>query len=213
MIQLAGTLGWLSPADQRAELVRFIGDLLARRPIGAAEVDLICSLNRDSALDQERHRLSLPPSQADKVSHAVALACLGSTDGRARALEALTSNDDAEVQIAEVYLGHRPITDVDELRSVVSGVTRMTGSGAQVRALETLARHRLSDRRSLGELAHYFPAAESLDVQRAIAGVLIRSDYEALPKPEIARVLSQSRLKSPSGGDIIDILIRRLQAP
>jgi hypothetical protein len=128
-------------------------------------------------------------------------------------LEALTSNDDAEVQIAEVYLGHRPITDVDELRTVVSGITRMTRSGAQVRALETLARHRLSDGRSLGELAHFFPAAESLDVQRAIAGVLIRSDYEALPKPEVARVLSQSRLKSPNGGDIIDILIRRLQAP
>ena len=30
MILLAGTLGWLSPADQRAELVRMIGDLLAR---------------------------------------------------------------------------------------------------------------------------------------------------------------------------------------
>ena len=29
MIPLAGTLGWLSPADQRAELVRMIGDLLA----------------------------------------------------------------------------------------------------------------------------------------------------------------------------------------
>ena len=58
MIQLAGTLGWLSPADQRAELVRMIGDLLARRSIGSAEVDLICSLNRDHELDQERYRLS-----------------------------------------------------------------------------------------------------------------------------------------------------------
>ena len=26
MIQLAGTLGWLSPAEQRAELVRMVGD-------------------------------------------------------------------------------------------------------------------------------------------------------------------------------------------
>jgi hypothetical protein len=87
----------------------------------------------------------------------------------------------------------------------------MTGAGAQVRALDTLARHRLSDRQSLDELARLFPAAESIDVQRAIAAVFIRSDYQMLPKPEIVRVLSQSRLKSSSGDDIIDILIRRLQ--
>ncbi len=213
MIQLAGTLGWLSPADQRAELVRMIGDLLARKSIGSGEVDLICSLNRDRELDQERYRLSLSPTQADNVTHAAALACLGSPDGRARTLQALTSRDDADVQIAEVYLGHRPITDVDELRVVANGITRMTGSGAQVRALDTLARHRLSDRQSLDELARLFPAAESVDVQRAIAAVFIRSDYQLLPKPEMVRVLSQSRLKSSGGDDIIDILIRRLQQP
>jgi hypothetical protein len=213
MIQLAGTLGWLSPAEQRAELVRLVGDLLVRRPIGSADVDLICSLNRDGQLDQERHRLSLPPSQADKVTHAVTLACLGGTEARVRVLQALTSNDDAEVQLAEVYLGHRPITDVTELRGVVAGVTRMTTPGAQVRALETLARHRLSDRESLEDLVLLFPVAETVDVQRAIAAVLIRSDYHSLHKTELARILSQSRLKSPSGGDIIDILIRRLQAP
>ena len=117
---------------------------------------------------------------------------MGSDEGRARVLQALTSRDDAEVQIAEVYLGHRPITDVDELRVVASGITRMTGSGAQVRALDTLARHRLSDRQSLDELARLFPAAGSVDVQRAIAAVFIRADYQAISKPEVARVLSQS---------------------
>jgi hypothetical protein len=213
MIELAGTLGWLSPADQRAELVRMIGDLLAGRSIGVADVDLFCSLNKDHELDQERHRLSLSPSQADKVTHAAALACLGSAESRARVLQALTSRDEAEVQIAEVYLGHRPITNVAELRVIASGITRMTGSGPQVRALDALARHRLSDRQSLDELARFFPAAESVDVQRAIAAVFIRSDYQLLPKPEFVRVLSQSRLKSPNGDDIIDILIRRLRAP
>jgi hypothetical protein len=53
----------------------------------------------------------------------------------------------------------------------------------------------------------------SLDIQRAIAAVFVRSDYQALPKLEIVRVLSQSRLKSHSGDDVIDILIRRLRAP
>jgi hypothetical protein len=213
MIQLAGTLGWLSPPDQRAELVRMIGDLFERRLIGSAEVELVCSLNTNHELDQERYRLSPSPSQSDKVANAAALACLGSAEGRARVLQALTGRDDIEVQIAEVYLRHRPITDVDELRLVANGITRMTESSAQIHALDTLARHRLSDRQSLDELARLFPTAASVDIQRAIAAVLIRSDYQALPKPEIVRVLSQSRLKSPSGGDVIDILIRRLQAP
>ena len=213
MIQLAGTLGWLSPPEQRAELLRMIADLLERTSIGSAEVELVCSLNKDHALDQERYRLSLSQAQADKVTHAATLACLGSDEGRARVLRALTSGDDAEVQIAEVYLGHRPITDVDELRVVASGITRMTGSGAQIRALDPLARHRLSDRLSLDELARLFPTAASVDVQRAIAAVFIRSDYQALAKPEMVRVLRQSRLKSSSGDDVIDVPIRRLRAP
>ena len=170
-------------------------------------------MNERHELDRERHRLQPSPLQADKVNNAAALACLGSAAGRARVLRALTSHDDEEVQIAQVYLSHRPITDVDELRVVASGITRMTGSGAQVRALDTLARHRLSDRQSLDELARYFPTAGSVDVQRAIAAVFIRADYQAIAKPEVARVLSQNRLKSPDGNDIIDILIRRLRAP
>ena len=127
--------------------------------------------------------------------------------------QALTSRDDAEVQIAEVYLGRRPITDVNEIRVVASGITRMTGSGAQVRALDTLARHRLSDRQSPGRTGTPLPRCRSVDVQRAIAAVFIRSDYQLLPRPEMVSVLSQSRLKSPGGADIIDILIRRLQMP
>jgi hypothetical protein len=213
MIQLAGTLGWLSPAEQRAELVRMVGDLIARGSIGSSEVELFCSLNDGNTLEQESHRLQPSRAQADKVNNAAALACLGSAEGRARVLRALTSRSDEEVQIAQVYLNHRPITDVDELRLVAGGITRMTGSAAQVRALDTLARHRLSDRQSLNELARLYPAAGSVDVQRAIAAVFIRADDRAIAKPEFARVLAQYRLKSPDGTDIIDILIRRLRMP
>lgn len=88
----------------------------------------------------------------------------------------------------------------------------MTDAGAQIRALDTLSRHRLSDRESLDVLVRLFPAAESVEVQRAIAAVIIRSDYQMLSRPEFVRVLSASRLKSTRGDDIIDILIRRLQA-
>jgi hypothetical protein len=77
---------------------------------------------------------------------------------------------------------------------------------------KTLAQHRLSDSQTLNELARLFPSAGSVDVQRAIAEVLIRGDYESIAKPEFVRVLSQNRRKSPDGTDIIDILIRRLRA-
>jgi hypothetical protein len=88
----------------------------------------------------------------------------------------------------------------------------MPPSAAQIRALDTLGRHRLSDDQSLTELTRLFPAASTVDLQRAIAAVLIRADYQAIAKPEFVRVLSQNRRKSPDGTDIIDILIRRLGA-
>jgi hypothetical protein len=49
-------------------------------------------------------------------------------------------------------------------------------------------------------------------VQRAIAGVLIRSDYQSIAKPELVRALRDKRKKSPDGRDLIDVLIRRMQA-
>lgn len=49
-------------------------------------------------------------------------------------------------------------------------------------------------------------------MQRAIAGILIRSDYQVLARADVARSLRQHRLKSPVGSDVIDTLIRLLQA-
>ena len=93
------------------------------------------------------------------------------------------------------------------------GVSVRYGSGAaQIRALDTLARYQLSDRESLDALTQLFPLARSIGVQRAIAGVLIRADYRSIANPELVRALRQHRLKSPSGEDLIDVLIRRLQS-
>jgi hypothetical protein len=212
MIELAGSLGWLSPAEKRAELMQMIGDRLARNAVSPAEVDLVCALNKDRELEQELYRLQVPPAQANRVTHAAVLACLGNTEARAQVLLALTSPNDEEVEIAQVYLRHRPITDVNEFRLVTSGIARMNGSKAQVRALETLVSQRLSDPESLEELMRLFPLAESVGVQTAIAGVLIRADYRAIATPEVVQTLRQSRLKSSDGADLISILIRRLQA-
>jgi len=212
MIALAGKLGWLSPAEQKAELMSMIGDQLSRNAVGSAEVDLACALNEDGALGGELYRLRLPPAEAARVTDSAVLACLGSTEGHARILHALASPKSDDVQIAQVYLRHRPIADEGELRAVTASVVKMDGSDAQARALETLARYRVSDRETLEDLVSLFGRARSVSVQRAIAGILIRSDYRSIATPELARALRRQRLKSPEGEDLIDVLIRRIEA-
>ena len=129
-----------------------------------------------------------------------------------RTVRALTSSRSEDVEIAQIYLRHRPLADVAEVRAVTSSIGRMTAADAQVRALETLAKQRLADVQSLQEIARLFPQARSLQVQRAIAGILIRSDYRLLAQADLARSLRQHRLKSPDGSDVIDALIRLLQS-
>jgi hypothetical protein len=186
-----------------------IADLLARDALGFAEVDLVCSLNQDGALEDHLAQVARAPSRAGPVSRAAALACLGSVPAHEQMLRALSSPAMKDVQLAQAYLRNRPVTDTAELRAMATGVARMPASDAQVRALDTLGRLRIGDREILEEFARSFAAATSLDVQRAIAEVFIRSGYR---KPELAVVLRQHRLRSGGGDDVIDQLIRRLQA-
>ena len=211
MLALAQRLGWLAPADYRAELRRMINEEVAADAVGADDVDLVCSLNKDGEIDEELPRLHVTLVQGFKVPNAAVLACLGSAVGHARTLRALTSQSDEDVQIAQVYLRHRPIADVNELRAITAEIARMSNPNAQVHALETLARLGLSDRESLEELTRLFPVAETAGVQIAIAGVLIRADTEAIAHPELVQTLRQRRLKSASGGDVIDVPIHRLE--
>ena len=213
MIEVAYTLGWLSREQRHAEIVRVVNDLLADDTMSFAAVDLICTLNKNGELDGEFDASALSAGRLQNVKYAAAFACMGSDEGRARVLSALTSARDDDVQMAQVYFRHRPITDAAEFREVANGVARMARPDAQVRTLDTLARQRISDRESLDELARLFPAVDSVRVQRAIAGVLIRSDYREIDKQALVQVLRTSRLKSPDGEDVIDALIRRLQSP
>lgn len=210
MIVLAESLGWLSPAEKRTELVRLFGDRLAAGGVGVSDVELACSLGNNHELDAERERLLPSAVSIGKVAHAAVLACLGSTEARARVIRALASPHDDDVRIAQTYLHHRPIGDAAELRDLAAAVLHMTGSETQARALETLAAYRLGDKEILEELTQLFSLAKSIDVQRAIAGILIRSDYGAIASPELVRVLRQHRLKSPDGADVIDVLLRRM---
>ena len=212
MIAFAQNIGWLTPAEGRAEFLRMISDQIDRNAVGSAEVDLVCARERDPDLGLAL--LGLPASPGTgKVANAALLACLGNGEAHTRMLNALTSADDGEVSIAQVYLHHRPLADATDIRSIMTRIARMPRSEGQVHALDTLARQHVDDPESLQELTRLFPVARSVQVQRAIAGILIRADYRMLARNDLARSLRQSRLRSPDGEDVIDALIRRLQAP
>ena len=210
MLLVASALGWLTPAELRAEQMIMVGDLMAKSAVGFAEVEMICSINAGGELTPEFNHSSLARIRPTKVAQSAALACLGSTEARAQVLLAMGSQDDKDVQVAQSFLRHRPLTNT-ELRMVASGITRMPESRAQIRAFDTLGRHSISDRDILDELARAFASARTLGVQRAIAEVFIRSDRKAIDKPQLVSLLRETRLKSPDGRDLIDVLITRLQ--
>ena len=209
MISLARTVGWLSALEEKSELAMTIHDVLAGDAMGFGEVNLICSLHRERGLEDSLRRVSALP--ATRVAQTAGLACLGSGEARGKVLRALASADERDVQVAEAYLRHHPIDDAAELLRLTRDVARMKGTAAQVRALGTLARQRIADREAIDELAKLFARTGSLEVQRAVAEVFIRSDAGALPGPRLAAVLRQHRLRAPGGGsDLIDVLIERL---
>lgn len=211
MMALSRALGWLTPAQEQAEFARMVADRMGRDRLGKHEVDLVCSIHQAGEHNVVQQVLAAGTARPGKVAHSAALACLGSDEARERTVQALTSASVDDVEIAQVYLRHRSLGDVGEVRAVTSGIARMTAAAAQVRALEALARQRLADRQSLQEIAGLFPRARSLEVQRAIAGILIRSDTKMLARADLARTLQRHRLKSPNGRDVIDMLIRLLQ--
>jgi hypothetical protein len=211
MIGLARTLGWLDTNDYRAELVRLVNEIVAG-PMGFVEVDLVCGLNRGRELDGLVGNVRVPAARAGNVAQSAALACLGSGEGHAQVLRAIAAGNDQEIQAAQTYLRHRPPAG-DELRSVALEIARRAGSSASVRAIEILARLHIADREILEELTRSFASAKSVNVQRAIAEVFLRSDPKAIPRPELTTALRTHRLKAPAGGeDLIDVLLRKLQS-
>ncbi|MFZ2650101.1 MAG: hypothetical protein WA210_08335 [Burkholderiaceae bacterium] len=213
MVDVARDLGWLS-ADQRwKELALMLGELQARSSVGVAEVGMACRLNQGHELDGAFNPRVAPRSRIDDVAHAAVRACLGSAEGEARTLAGLVSVNEAEVQIAQAFLRHRPITDAAELRRLAAGIAGMSPSNAQVRALETLGRHYLSDREILNLLTRLFAKTPSGSVQAAIAGILIRADRSSIDDEQLLHTLLEKRRRSPAGDSMVDALIHRLQSP
>ncbi len=89
----------------------------------------------------------------------------------------------------------------------------MNPSEAQVRALEALGRHYLSDREILESLTRLFAQTSSGSVQDAIAGILIRADRRSIASPQLLSTLRERRRPSADGDHMIDALMHRLQSP
>ncbi len=210
MIRLAATFGWLSADAERGETVAMINDVLAKPRLDASDVDFVCSVNADHDLDEESGRFRLAPGAAAGAGHQAALACLGDRESHAAMPRALTSVSLDDAKVAQVYYRRRPLDNPADLRSVAAAVARMDDSEAKVIALDTLARHYIADRESLDGLVRLFALSDSIAVQRAIAGILIRSDYKSIVKQDVIRMLAERRVRSNDGEDVIDALIRRL---
>lgn len=209
MTTLARKLGWLTPDEERAEFVQMLVARMGRNAVGSAEVDLVCG--RSERLVALPSGLTPTAARTDNIAHAAVLACLGSAPDRATVVRALASPRENDVAIAQVYLRHRPLEDAAEVHRVAATVAQMPPSAAQAMALVTLAPLRVSDPEILTKLARLFPRARTLAEQRAIAAVLLLSDYPRAGRADLARSLRRERLKSPDGDDIIDALIRRFQ--
>lgn len=213
MLRVALDLGWLTEEERWDELGRMLLELRTRSTLGLGEVNLACTLNQGHELDGGHERPLAPGSPSDDVAHAAVRACLGSAEGRARTLQALSGGNLADVQIAQAYLRHRPITEASELRSVAAGIVAMPPSDAQVGALEALARHYLSDRDILDMLVRLYAATSSPSVQAAVAGILVRADKRSISSPQLVRTLLRERRPAPAGDSMIDALLRKLQTP
>jgi hypothetical protein len=212
MLTVASELAWLEPRELRAERIALLDDMLASRRMGFAEVDLACGMTAGDALPGALAQVRVPVADGHAVADSALLACLGSDAARSRILRALASPDEKDVALAQLYLQHRPLADGPELRALTEEVTRMPPSAAQLSALGALARLHIADRAILDDLAQAFAQAKSVKVQRAIAEVFIRSDPQALPRPQLVGLLRRHRIESPDGRpDLIDSLISSLE--
>jgi hypothetical protein len=210
MVALARAAGWLDGAGERGEKARLAADVVADPAMGYGEVELVCGMNADGSLDAALD--AVPAARTLTVAQSAGLACLGSGAARERVLAALASPREDEVQVAQAYLRHRPIRDAAELRALAREVSRMRSVPAQVRALDTLGRHHIEDAAVIAQLAGLYARTRSIDVQRAVAEIFLRTGPAALDR-QVAVTLRAHRIRARGAGpDLIDQLLRRLSS-
>lgn len=212
LIDAAHELGWLSEAQRRHELSLLLRELQARGHLGLAEVDLACRLNPAHELDGTVARAAAVAT--DEVVPIAALhACLGSSSDRARVLLALVGGRVPDIQVANVYLRHHPLTGSQEQRDVATGIAAMNDPEGQVLALDALGPRPIADPQALASLAQAFAARPPWAVQNAIARVLLRAERSALTGMSLAAVLREARQPGPVEEDLIDALLASPEGP
>jgi hypothetical protein len=215
LLDLGRGLGWLSDEHRWRELGVMLTELQARSSIGPGEIDLACTLNRSRDLDGAYSR-QLAASN-DSVAQAALRACLGSSSARSQTLAGLASPMLDDVQAAQAYLRHHPISDAAELRTVAEAITEMAPSEAQARAVESLGRLYLSDLTVLQRLVQLYGRTPSPAVQGAIAGTLLRADPLVIrsvnsdDRASLLRLLREQRRPGQAGQAMVDALIRQLE--
>ncbi|HET7792425.1 MAG TPA: hypothetical protein VFL64_03475 [Rhizobacter sp.] len=212
MVNLAHDLGWLTDDQREHELALMLGELMERKTVGVQEIDLACRLNQNQELEGAFPRHVKPGSTADDVPHAAVRACLGSAEGRAITLDGLASAKETDVQAAQAYLRRRPITSNTELRRVATRIADMPQGNPQVRALDVLGRHYVSDASVLQTLTSLYQSTPSVDVQNAVAGVFLRADRKSIDRTDLLRVLKEYRKPAKSGKQAVDALMTLLEA-
>jgi len=212
MLALARPFGWLTLDEQRDRVAASIESRLAGGAASTADVNAVCGLaegvDDDAGLLLPTARITT--ASLDRPDAAAIAACLGDPRAHARMLHALTGDDGDAARFAQVYLRHRPLADVDDVREVASDIATMRSPAAQARALAVLTEARPTDPATLARLAEMYPSAATADVQNAIAGLLLRGDDGALDRVRLAQTLRQYR-RNPAGRDLVDVLIRRLE--
>ena len=214
MFDLARDVGWLTEQARRDELIAMLAELHARPEVGVPEIHLACRTNADGALNGRLATGAAPGETAGGTGHAALRACLGSAPDRAATLQALLSSDEAQVELAQAYLRQRPVDDVRELRRLTEGISALPAGPAQIRALEALGRHYVSDREVLERLVALYGRTSSAAVQTAVAGILLRADRSALPAQTLRQTLITLRrdARNGAGDGTIDALIALLDA-
>ncbi len=214
MFDLARDAGWLTEEARRDELLAMLAEAHTRPDVGVPEIMLACELNTDGTLDGRLVGGAAPGESAGGTGHAALRACLGSAPDRTATLQALFSGDEAQVELAQAYLRQRPVEDVRELRRLTEGISAMPATAAQVRALEAIGRHYVSDREVLERLVALYGRTSSPAVQTAVAGILLRADRSALRAQDLRQTLISRRrdAKNGAGEGTIDALIALLDA-
>jgi hypothetical protein len=212
MLGLARTVGWLDESRENAERLALVHDVIRDTAMDYGEVDLVCTLTADGALSAaSAARFAIPAMTAPQ---AAALACLGDVGARRQVVRGVASDREGDVRAAQAYLRHRPIEDAEQLRALVSAVVAMRTGPAQVRALETVARHHLADPEALDALAGLYMRTRMPEVQRAIAEIYLRAARAAYAAPRVLALFRAHRLRPAAGdADLIEQLLRQLASP